>query len=116
MFDRRLAATAIALVCVAGLTVFLLGRPQQPTVKMGEVLADVRVEPASPQAGGEHYAYIMREHNGFIAVFAFGELEPLTVLDTAVRFLPDYDRVLLEEGILIRDYADLAARIEDYIS
>jgi hypothetical protein len=116
MFDRRLLATGTAILCVAGLAIFLAGRPQEPAVNIGEVPADVRVNPARPPAVGETYAYIMREYNGFIAVFAFGDQEPLTVLDTAVRFLPDYDRRLLEEGIPLRDYADLAARIEDYIS
>jgi hypothetical protein len=33
-----------------------------------------------------------------------------------VKFLPDYDRIQLREGIPVKDYETLSAMIEDYIS
>ena len=60
--------------------------------------------------------YMLREWNGYIAVFAHGEPEPQLVLEQQVRFLPDIDRMNLREGITVSDRAELAALIEDYIS
>jgi hypothetical protein len=33
-----------------------------------------------------------------------------------VKYLPDYDRAALREGIPVKDFGELVSRVEDYIS
>ena len=119
MFDRKLLYTISG---IAAVTLIAFGLSQLPesrdTVHMQRSLSDIEFskdevprEPPQP----EEFLYLMREYEEHIAVFLIGEETPLMVLDTRVKFLPDYDRMLLESGIPARDKEELSALIEDYI-
>ena len=63
------------------------------------------------------YKYIVREHNGYVAVFppAGGET-PSYVTKMPVALLPDMDRLSLEKGIKIKTEAELTSILEDFTS
>ena len=65
-----------------------------------------------PQSPG----YLLREHEGKLGVFVGESSEPEMLFDVYIRYLPEYDRQQLAEGIYIEDYAKLVSLIEDYIS
>lgn len=60
--------------------------------------------------------YLLREHDGKLGVFVGESSEPEMLFDVYIRYLPEYDRQQLAEGIYIEDYAKLVSLIEDYIS
>ena len=120
MFDRKLVYT-ISGIAVVALLVFGLGQlpESRDTVQMHESRGDIELfrhdtPKETPQQ--EEFTYLMREYEEHIAIFLIGEEMPFMVLDTRVGFLPDYDRMLLKTGILVRDKEQLSALIEDYIS
>jgi len=49
-----------------------------------------------------------------LAVFTGGELKPTEILDIPLEGLPETDRVLLTDGIPLRDREELRRAIEDY--
>ncbi len=53
---------------------------------------------------------------GYLALFQAGETEPQQIFPRTADSLPDTDRVLLEEGIVIRNDRDLQSILEDYLS
>ena len=130
MFDRKLMYTlmSIGAVILVTLTLELVSGRQEPVPEnlpaaTGEAadtpLPETRnsQERVSRSAVPEREpAYILREWDGYIAVFIEGEYEPQMILEQQVRFLPDIDRLHLQEGIFVSNRAELAALIEDYIS
>ncbi len=62
------------------------------------------------------YEYILREHDGRLAVFLKDKDTPEMIFDVYVRLLPEYDRGQLNQGVYVKDYEELISRIEDYIS
>jgi len=62
------------------------------------------------------YLYIIREYDGYVAVFARGESSPEMVLERMVHHLPAYDRIQLQEGVPVFTQEELQERIEDYTS
>ena len=74
-------------------------------------LAGPLVSPPQPD-----YLYIIREHDGRVAVFARGESAPEMVLERMVHHLPTYDRIQLQEGVPVFSKEELQERIEDYTS
>lgn len=59
--------------------------------------------------------YCVKEYNGKIAVFVVPDTEPIHTLDSPyVRDLPEYDRKLLETGIIAQSNAELLRILEDY--
>ncbi|MDD3193588.1 MAG: hypothetical protein PHE47_07020 [Oscillospiraceae bacterium] len=75
--------------------------------------------PVSGIAQEESYGecqYWLRDYNGYLAVFTPGQEEPEMVFQVFTRNLPQYDRQALQDGIGIRNYEELVARIEDFIS
>ena len=130
MFDRKLLYTLISIGAVVVVTLALEYLPGRQQAAPEELLA-----PAGETAGASfpemliprervtrtpepdlEPVYILREWKGYIAVFVEGESEPQLVLEQQVRFLPDIDRLHLQEGITVKGRAELAALIEDYIS
>lgn len=67
------------------------------------------VETAKPK-------YLMKNHDGRLAVFQAQEQSPLLVFDIYVSTLPEYDQRLLQEGIPAEGEEQLTKLIEDYIS
>lgn len=65
---------------------------------------------------GETYQYWLRDYNGYLAVFGDETNEPELIFQVFTRNLPQYDRQALQYGIGVRDYEELIARIEDFIS
>ena len=60
--------------------------------------------------------YLLTGYQGKLAVFMIGKKEPELVFDRYLHYLPDVDRMRLEEGIEVSDYAELLQLIEDYTS
>ena len=131
MFDRKLLYTLMSIGAVVLVTLALElssdrqgpMMPENPPDAAGETTAaapraiQVPQERAPRIASSEREpAYILREWDGYIAVFIEGECEPQMILEQQVRFLPDIDRLHLREGINVSSRAELAALIEDYIS
>lgn len=122
--DRRFLCTVLAVLAVTVGTAALVNRTEPPSDKpLYATVSGVEREDAPP-AGSEQaaepapeYEYIIREHQGRVAVFSTADdSEPQLVLETLVKFLPDYDRQQLSEGVPVRDSRELFSRIEDYIS
>ncbi len=65
---------------------------------------------------GEEYQYWLRDYNGYLAVFGGEADEPELIFQVFTRNLPEYDRQALQYGIGVRDYEELVARVEDFIS
>ena len=101
-----LAAILVGSCLSAGL-VFVLEQREESPLPAQEQAEQIPV--------GE-YQYILKEHEGHLAVFLKGKDEPEMVFDVLVRFLPEYDRGQLSQGVYVKDYEELIQRIEDYIS
>lgn len=59
--------------------------------------------------------YIMREHDGNLAVFN-DDGTIYKIFEINVELLPEYDQKLLKKGIQITGEEELRARVEDYTS
>lgn len=121
--DRRFAVTALAVLLVTAGSIVMANRmePQPEAAALHETVSGIGRQPSGPEETPEEsepeYMYMIKEYEGRVAVFlASGQGEPVTVFDTLVKYLPDYDRALLEEGIPVKDYQELVDRVEDYIS
>lgn len=122
MLDKRLAATgaAVAIVAAAAVTAALFpGREEAAPIQ--EPVSDVEIlpleeEPPSQESQEEEYLFLLKEHEGRIALFPKDSTEPEMVFEKQMKHLPEYDRILLEKGIPIASEEELVARIEDYIS
>jgi len=118
MFDRRLLITCASLLVVvaaSGAAALLSYDPiyqnYSQTAQVINLVAGADVSPAEPD-----YLYVIREHNGRVAVFARGESTPEMVLERMVHHLPTYDRIQLREGVPVFTEEELQDRIEDYTS
>jgi len=124
VFDRRLATTLIAmgLSAVVAVVAALLPPPEAalPPVETPEAVQQMtRTVPVIREPEPEEapmWLYVIKEHDGRVAVFGRDLSEPVTVLEQRVRYLPEYDRIELAAGIEIFSEFELAARIEDYTS
>lgn len=105
------AATALLLtIVIAALTVIYLPKKE-------EIIAEDPGQSMTSQLDKlEEIEYIIKEHNGYIAVFTQNSNEPELVLDVKVRVLPLYDQGQLEQGVAVKGYSALTAMLEDYIS
>jgi hypothetical protein len=120
MLDKKLWWTGAALVLTAAIALALGNLPvREEAVPLQEPVAGVRQEVsevAEESAPAPDYAYMIKEYEGYIAVFIPGDESPQMTFDVLVKFLPDYDRIQLREGIPVKDYETLTVMIEDYIS
>lgn len=96
----------LALALFVGLRVLPPAPPQ--TAPVGETVSSV---PMAPQG-----RYLLRAHQGRLAVFLPGNAEPQLLFDTPLSLLPDLDQAALQAGVWAADYAELVRLIEDYIS
>ncbi len=62
------------------------------------------------------FSFVLKEYNGFLAVFRGSSSVPYIQLDTQVSFLNEYDRVLMKDGIKVSSEKDLRRAIEDFTS
>ena len=128
IFDRRLLCTCLALALTGVLSYAVWRLPAQPVAQPPMLLESVSgfadwppPQPSSapaiiPADAEPTYSYILREYEGRIAVFVPDTPEPQIIFDVFVKFLPDYDRMQMKQGIPVADYTTLSAIIEDYIS
>lgn len=117
LFDRRFAWTGAALAAVTALSLFLARQPEQPEAApiTGSVSGiERKTEIEVPEK--YDYAYILKEHEGRVAVYPAGGDDPELVLNVLVKYLPDYDRSQMKEGIKVKTYDELVSLIEDYTS
>ena len=118
MLDRRLLVTCAALLAVVIASGALALRSYEHYPQQYSQPAHA----ASPLAGSipslyePGYLYIIREHDGRVAVFARGEDTPEMILERMVHHLPVYDRIQLREGVPVFTEEELQERIEDYTS
>lgn len=61
-------------------------------------------------------AYLVRLNGDMLCVFAEGSRTPAAEYELPADWLPDYDRILLEYGIRVRNTEELRQVLEDYIS
>lgn len=117
LFDQRFVWTGVALAAVTALSFFLARPQQQPEiVPMTESVSGIeRNAEIKPQEEYD-YAYILKEHDGKVAVYPAGADEPELILDVLVKYLPDYDRSQMIEGIHVKTYDELVSLLEDYTS
>ena len=119
MFDRRLLVTCVSLLAVvvgSGAAALLSydRYAQHDYIQTAQVISAVAGAAASlPEPD---YLYIIREHDGRVAVFSRGHSTPEMVLDRLVHHLPAYDQIQLREGVPVFTKEELQERIEDYTS
>jgi len=116
VFDKRLLVTgaALAVVIMAAVVAANIPAGTQETMPLHEPVSDVE-KPPQEESEAAH-GYVLREHQGRIGVFTGNAGEPDMVLDVLVKYLPEYDRQILGEGIPVDSYEQLVALIEDYTS
>ena len=59
--------------------------------------------------------YIVRETDGFIGIYENQSQTPYQILDIVVAELPEKDREMLKEGIVVKSNEELSLLIEDYM-
>ena len=101
------AATILLVSVVMGISFWGIANEKETSSAPSEPLAKTVVI--------EKTRYLMREHEGQVAVFnEDGTL--YRVFEARVSLLPEYDQILLKNGIEIEGDEELRARIEDYTS
>ena len=60
--------------------------------------------------------YLLSHYQGKLAVYIIGKDEPELVFERYLHYLPDVDRMKLEQGIEVAEYSELLRLIEDYTS
>ncbi len=120
--------TAAVLTIAAGISLayYLPNNSRSPSAPASENTAIIQKEQPEPQALQESSTqalpqpetpgYYLRDHEGKLGVFVGNSSEPEIIFDVYIRYLPEYDRQQLAEGIYVGDYARLLSLIEDYTS
>lgn len=101
------AVVILAVSLVMGLSFWGIADDKTPSETASEPIAKTRTI--------EKTRYIMREHEGQVAVFN-GDGTLRKIYEVNVSLLPEYDQKLLENGIEILGEEELRSRIEDYTS
>ncbi|WRS27108.1 hypothetical protein U6B65_12335 [Oscillospiraceae bacterium MB08-C2-2] len=119
--DSRFIWTAAAMIAVTGISVVLVNlTSERSPIASTEPISHVEIPADQPSVAKEKpqepERYMLKAYQGRIGVFIIGREEPEMVLDVYVKFLPEYDRGQLEQGVEARDTTQLAALIEDYSS
>lgn len=117
MFDQRFVWTGAAVAVIAVLSFFIAKPAEDAEIRpITEPVSGIEraAELSAPDA--HDYAYIIREHEGRVAVYPAGADEPEIILDVYVKYLPDYDRSQMAQGIQVKDYTQLMSLLEDYTS
>lgn len=106
IFDKRIYFTFLAAITISGFLVICT---------LGQTVRQERIESklAAAALDEPEPLYVIREHNGKIALFCYGSSRPFRYLDFNISLLPDYDREQLKEGIEIYDEEELQTYIQD---
>ena len=91
--------------------------PELP-LSNSETVESVSSLPASqaPVSSSPSLVYIVKSHEGNIAVFEEGSQQPFRICNVSVSILPKEDQQLLKEGIKAYSQAELTQILEDYCS
>lgn len=106
-----LAAIAVAVVGGAAVGFAVRGEDKPQTTVMGSVSG---ISTSMPQI--QRPRYLLSHYEGKLAVYIIGKDKPELVFDRFLHYLPDVDRMKLENGIEVCDYSELLRLIEDYTS
>lgn len=60
--------------------------------------------------------YLVKEHNGVVAVFFDGDTKPMIETDISISGLRQNDRELIEQGIALESYNEVLGLLEDFDS
>lgn len=70
----------------------------------------------SEQKANNNKEYVVKNHNGYVAVFKEQSNSPMLKTDTLVNSLPYDDQEKLQNGILVQGDTSLRKCLEDYCS
>ncbi len=59
---------------------------------------------------------MLRLNDDILSVYITGYDEPMEMYSVTAAWLPDYDRILLENGLFVATEQELRDRLEDYTS
>lgn len=104
--------TCFSMAAVVIVVTFFLTVPQQ---WMEQEESASRTAEEQPKLV-EEYDYLLKDHEGKLAVFFYGEEQPREVFEVYISTLPEYDQGQLNEGVPVKDYEELLIRLEDYSS
>ena len=107
---RNFWMTCFAIVAVIMVISILMTLLQ---IQFPETVSESMEEQSKMQDG---YTYELKNHQGKLAVFVYGEEKPERVFEVYINTLPEYDKKQLSVGIPIKDYEELLIRLEDYSS
>ena len=107
-----LAAAAAAALLVMGLALSA-GIDRSADIAIGAQQSETPPAVTAERQGG----YIIRSHNGKIALFTNDfTTTPTVETDIDVNMLRAYDRQLLERGIEVSTYEEVLRLLEDFVS
>lgn len=110
--SEKITLAAIAVSAVIGSIIgFYAGREQTPQKQVIEPVSGITAQ--LPQ---KKPRYLLSQYEGKLAVYIIGKTDPELVFDRYLHYLPDVDRMKLEQGIEVADYSELLRLIEDYTS
>lgn len=111
-----------AVATVALITIFAEYSQQNKVLLADEVTSGaaetvpLMVTSSSTALSEEPEGYILREHDGKLAIFKTGGTELLYVFNVSLETMSDYDKAALQQGITADNLEELKALIEDYTS
>ncbi len=77
---------------------------------------DIELKETEDTTSSQHTQYTIKDYNGKIAVFENNDTFPKSIYDSYTSVLPESDRKLLEDGIMVTNKSELQRIIEDYTS
>ncbi len=107
IFDKRIYFTVLTALTISGFMVICT---------LGQTIRQKRIDTKLAAAATEEQddpLYILKEHEGRIAIFCRGMAEPYRYLDYSVSLLPEYDREQLREGIAFDTEQELKMYLQD---
>lgn len=96
------AASALVALGIAGLCASYTARECTEVLAQAKLIADDVTR-----------CYVIREHEGKIALFEDGNPEPLAVYSSELSELTAADALLLREGIRLRTMTEVSRLLED---
>ena len=120
-FLRKLSGLQLWGIIIAVIAAVAFGdtltKRHDPTISTNytptQEVSQEREVPAAAEEPAEK-TYVVRESEGYIAVFESGGSLPVLKVMVAVDSLPQEDRLLLKEGVGFDDYAAMVAFLENY--
>lgn len=110
--SEKITLAAIAISAIVGSVIgFYAGRERTEQTHVMEPVSGISIETQNKKP-----RYLLSHYQGKLAVYIIGKDAPELVFDRYLHYLPDVDRMKLEQGIEIAEYSELLRLIEDYTS